>query len=35
MKRIGFLTFRHWRPDPGSQTRTASGAPRQTIELFA
>jgi len=33
MKRIGFLTFGHWRPDPGSQTRTASDALRQTIEL--
>jgi alkanesulfonate monooxygenase SsuD/methylene tetrahydromethanopterin reductase-like flavin-dependent oxidoreductase (luciferase family) len=33
MKRIGFLSFGHWRPAPGSQTRTASDALLQTIEL--
>jgi alkanesulfonate monooxygenase SsuD/methylene tetrahydromethanopterin reductase-like flavin-dependent oxidoreductase (luciferase family) len=33
MKKIGFLSFGHWRPDPGSQTRTASDALLQTIEL--
>ena len=32
MKRIGFLSFGHWRAAPGSQTRTASDA-LQTIEL--
>jgi Luciferase-like monooxygenase len=32
-KRIGFLTFGHWRAAPGSQTRTAADALRQTIEL--
>jgi alkanesulfonate monooxygenase SsuD/methylene tetrahydromethanopterin reductase-like flavin-dependent oxidoreductase (luciferase family) len=33
MKRIGFLSFGHWRADPGSQTRTAADALLQTIEL--
>ena len=33
MKRIGFLSFGHWQPVPGSQTRTAADALRQTIEL--
>ena len=33
MKRIGFLTFGHWRPAAGSQTRTAADALLQTIEL--
>ena len=33
MKRIGFLSFGHWRAAPGSQTRTASDALLQTIEL--
>ncbi len=33
MKRIGFLSFGHWQPAPGSQTRTAADALRQTIEL--
>jgi alkanesulfonate monooxygenase SsuD/methylene tetrahydromethanopterin reductase-like flavin-dependent oxidoreductase (luciferase family) len=33
MKKIGFLSFGHWRADPGSQTRTAADALRQTIEL--
>src|SRR6202034_1094422 len=33
MKRIGFLSFGHWQPVPGSMTRTASDALLQTIEL--
>jgi alkanesulfonate monooxygenase SsuD/methylene tetrahydromethanopterin reductase-like flavin-dependent oxidoreductase (luciferase family) len=33
MKKIGFLSFGHWRPAAGSQTRTASDALLQTIEL--
>ena len=33
MKRIGFLSFGHWRAAPGSQTRTAAEALLQTIEL--
>jgi alkanesulfonate monooxygenase SsuD/methylene tetrahydromethanopterin reductase-like flavin-dependent oxidoreductase (luciferase family) len=33
MKRIGFLSFGHWRPASGSQTRTAADALLQTIEL--
>jgi alkanesulfonate monooxygenase SsuD/methylene tetrahydromethanopterin reductase-like flavin-dependent oxidoreductase (luciferase family) len=33
MKRIGFLSFGHWQPSPGSQTQTASDALLQTIEL--
>ena len=33
VKRIGFLSFGHWRPTAGSQTRTASDALLQTIEL--
>jgi alkanesulfonate monooxygenase SsuD/methylene tetrahydromethanopterin reductase-like flavin-dependent oxidoreductase (luciferase family) len=33
MKRIGFLSFGHWRAAPGSQTRDASDALLQTIEL--
>ena len=32
-KRIGFLSFGHWQPVPGSQTRTAADALLQTIEL--
>ncbi|WP_375479167.1 LLM class flavin-dependent oxidoreductase [uncultured Jatrophihabitans sp.] len=32
-KRIGFLSFGHWRAAPGSQTRTAGDALLQTIEL--
>ncbi len=32
-KKIGFLSFGHWRPVDGSQTRTAADALRQTIEL--
>ena len=33
MNRIGFLSFGHWQPAPGSQTRTARDALVQTIEL--
>jgi Luciferase-like monooxygenase len=33
MKRIGFLTFGHWRAAPGSQTRSAADALLQTVEL--
>ncbi|HXZ66129.1 MAG TPA: LLM class flavin-dependent oxidoreductase [Streptosporangiaceae bacterium] len=33
MKRIGFLTFGHWRAASGSETRTAADALLQTIEL--
>jgi alkanesulfonate monooxygenase SsuD/methylene tetrahydromethanopterin reductase-like flavin-dependent oxidoreductase (luciferase family) len=33
MKKIGFLSFGHWRPAAGSQTRTAADALLQTIEL--
>ncbi|WP_394768566.1 LLM class flavin-dependent oxidoreductase [Lacisediminihabitans sp.] len=33
MKRIGFLSFGHWQPVPGSQTRTAWDALLQTVEL--
>src|ERR1700744_1143870 len=33
VKRIGFLSFGHWQPVPGSQTQTAQDALRQTIEL--
>jgi alkanesulfonate monooxygenase SsuD/methylene tetrahydromethanopterin reductase-like flavin-dependent oxidoreductase (luciferase family) len=33
MKRIGFLSFGHWRAAPGSQTWSASDALLQTIEL--
>jgi alkanesulfonate monooxygenase SsuD/methylene tetrahydromethanopterin reductase-like flavin-dependent oxidoreductase (luciferase family) len=33
VKRIGFLSFGHWQPVPGSQTRTAGDALRQTVEL--
>ncbi|MBJ7332652.1 MAG: LLM class flavin-dependent oxidoreductase, partial [Solirubrobacteraceae bacterium] len=33
MKRIGFLSFGHWSPQPGSQTRTASDALLQSIDL--
>jgi alkanesulfonate monooxygenase SsuD/methylene tetrahydromethanopterin reductase-like flavin-dependent oxidoreductase (luciferase family) len=33
MKKIGFLSFGHWRAVPGSQTRTAADALLQTIEL--
>lgn len=33
MRRVGFLSFGHWQPTPGSQTRTARDALVQTIEL--
>ena len=33
MKKIGFLSFGHWTPAHGSQTRSASDALRQSIEL--
>jgi alkanesulfonate monooxygenase SsuD/methylene tetrahydromethanopterin reductase-like flavin-dependent oxidoreductase (luciferase family) len=33
VKRIGFLSFGHWQPVPGSRTETAQDALRQTIEL--
>ncbi len=33
MKRIGFLSFGHWGSNPGSQTRSASDALLQSIEL--
>jgi alkanesulfonate monooxygenase SsuD/methylene tetrahydromethanopterin reductase-like flavin-dependent oxidoreductase (luciferase family) len=33
MTRIGFLSFGHWQPVPGSQTQTARDALTQTIEL--
>ncbi len=33
MRRVGFLSFGHWQPLPGSQTRTARDALLQTIEL--
>jgi alkanesulfonate monooxygenase SsuD/methylene tetrahydromethanopterin reductase-like flavin-dependent oxidoreductase (luciferase family) len=32
-KRIGFLSFGHWQPVPGSRTQTAQDALGQTIEL--
>jgi alkanesulfonate monooxygenase SsuD/methylene tetrahydromethanopterin reductase-like flavin-dependent oxidoreductase (luciferase family) len=32
-KRIGFLSFGHWQPVPGSQTRTAADALLQTVDL--
>ena len=33
MKRIGFLSFGHWAPSPGSAVRTAADAMLQSIEL--
>jgi alkanesulfonate monooxygenase SsuD/methylene tetrahydromethanopterin reductase-like flavin-dependent oxidoreductase (luciferase family) len=33
MKRIGFLSFGHWTPSAGSQTRSASDALLQSIDL--
>ncbi len=33
MKRIGFLSFGHYQPVPGSRTRTAADALLQTIDL--
>ncbi|RBY86783.1 LLM class flavin-dependent oxidoreductase [Blastococcus sp. TF02A-26] len=32
-KRIGFLSFGHWQPVPGSQVRTARDALMQSVEL--
>jgi len=32
-KRVGFLSFGHWQPIPGSQVRTAQDALVQTVEL--
>jgi alkanesulfonate monooxygenase SsuD/methylene tetrahydromethanopterin reductase-like flavin-dependent oxidoreductase (luciferase family) len=33
MKKIGFLSFGHWSPEQGSQTRSASDALLQSIDL--
>ncbi len=33
MKRIGFLSFGHWTPSPQGQTRSASDALLQSIDL--
>ena len=33
MKKIGFLSFGHWRDVPGSQTRSAADSLLQTVEL--
>ena len=33
VKKIGFLSFGHWSPSPGSQTRSASDALLQAIDL--
>src|SRR6202050_4960857 len=33
MKKMGFLSFGHWTPSPHSQTRTASDALLQSIDL--
>ena len=33
MKKIGFLSFGHWSPSPGSATRSAADALLQTVEL--
>jgi alkanesulfonate monooxygenase SsuD/methylene tetrahydromethanopterin reductase-like flavin-dependent oxidoreductase (luciferase family) len=33
VKKIGFLSFGHWAPSPGSQVRTASDALLQSIDL--
>jgi alkanesulfonate monooxygenase SsuD/methylene tetrahydromethanopterin reductase-like flavin-dependent oxidoreductase (luciferase family) len=33
MKKIGFLSFGHWTPSPGSATRSAADTLRQTIDL--
>src|SRR4051812_43241883 len=33
MNRIGFLSFGHWQPAPGSRTQTGRDALQQTIEL--
>ncbi|MGA2878979.1 MAG: LLM class flavin-dependent oxidoreductase, partial [Bryobacteraceae bacterium] len=33
MKTIGFLSFGHWTPSPGSMTRSGSDALLQSIDL--
>jgi hypothetical protein len=33
MKKIGFLSFGHWSPSPGSQTQSARDALLQSIDL--
>ena len=33
MKKIGFLSFGHWAPEPGSQVRSASDVLLQSIDL--
>ena len=33
VKKIGFLSFGHWSPSPGSHTRSASDALLQSIDL--
>jgi len=33
MKKVGFLSFGHWSPSPGSQTQSASDALLQSIDL--
>src|SRR5204863_2123567 len=33
MKKIGFLSFGHWSPSPGSQARSASEALLQSVDL--
>src|SRR5204863_9057270 len=33
MKKIGFLSFGHWSASPGSQTRSASDALLQSVDL--
>jgi len=33
VKAVGFLSFGHWRPSPASQTRSASDALLQSIDL--
>ena len=33
MKKLGFLSFGHWSPASGSQTRTAADTLLQSIEL--
>src|SRR4051812_34799339 len=33
MKKIGFLSFGHWTPSPQSQTRSASDALLQSVDL--
>jgi len=33
MKKIGFLSFGHWTPSQGSQTRSGADALLQSIDL--